>query len=75
MKLECNIDAQGSRVRGTVGTLILVLAVLLALAAWLTGWNWLWWPTAGCTVAANVMLFQAANSWCAIRAMGGKTGI
>ena len=75
MKLTCNIDARGCRVRGISGTLMMLLAVLLALAVWLTGWNWLWWSVAGCALAAAAQLFEAANGWCVLRAMGYKTRI
>lgn len=73
MKFTCNIDAKGARVRGIGGTILMLLAILLALAVWLTGLNWLWWPVAGCTLGGAVQLFEAANSWCVFRAMGYKT--
>ena len=75
MKLTCNIDARGCRIRGISGTIVMLLAVLLALAVWLTGWNWLWWPVAGCALAAAAQLFEAANGWCVLRAIRGKIGI
>jgi hypothetical protein len=75
MKLSCNIDQQGSRVRGISGTILMVLAISMTLAAWFTGWNWLWWPIAGCGIGGAAQLFEAANSWCVIRAMGYKTRI
>ena len=75
MKLTCNIDAKGSRVRGISGTILMGLAILSALAVWLTGWNWLWWATAGCALGCAVQLFEAANGWCVLCAMGFKTKI
>jgi hypothetical protein len=75
MALQCNIDAKGSRIRGIGGTILMALAVILVLLAWFTGWNWLWWPVAGCSLGGAIQLFEAANSWCVIRAMGYKTKI
>ncbi len=72
MKLKCNIDAQGSRIRGISGSAFMVLAIVLALVAWCTSWSWLWWPVAGCALGGAAQLFEAANSWCVIRAMGYK---
>lgn len=73
MKLSCNIDQRGSKVRGISGTILMALAIMLALLAWFTGWNWLWWPVVGCGLGGAMQLFEAANSWCMIRAMGFKT--
>ncbi|MDA8378148.1 MAG: hypothetical protein M0Z50_14035 [Planctomycetia bacterium] len=42
MKLNCNIDSQGSLIRGIGGSTLLGLAIVLALVAWCTSWSWLW---------------------------------
>jgi hypothetical protein len=73
MKLQCNIDDSGARLRGISGTVLMALAILLALTAWCTGWSWLWWPTAGCALGGAVQLFEANQRWCVIRAMGYQT--
>ncbi|MCL5946047.1 MAG: hypothetical protein M1472_04250 [Planctomycetes bacterium] len=75
MKLNCNIDSQGSLIRGIGGSTLLGLAIVLALVAWCTSWSWLWWLIAVCTMGGVAQLFEAANSWCVIRALGYKTKI
>lgn len=75
MKLTCNIDPKGSRMRQLGGSMLLVLAVALAIVAWGTRTAWLWYPAAGLAAGGGFMLFEGLNGWCALRAMGFKTKI
>ncbi len=73
MSHACNIDARGKTIRMVMGWIFLLAAVALGLAAWLLARYWLWLPMGGCFVVGAVMVYEAANRWCVLRAMGVKT--
>ena len=75
MALTCNIDQRGRTARGITGTVFMILAIAMAIASWLTGIAWFWWLVALFAALGSFTLFEAANSWCALRAMGIKTKI
>ncbi|HMD53629.1 MAG TPA: hypothetical protein VKJ65_03645 [Phycisphaerae bacterium] len=75
MALTCNIDQRGRMVRGIAGTVFMILAIAMAIASWLTGMVWLWWLVALFAALGAFTLFEAANGWCVLRAMGIKTKI
>ena len=76
MAFTCNIDRRGRRVRGVVGGVVVLIGVGLAAAAWWTGLGLaLGVPAAAAILAGAFGLFEAANGWCAVRAMGFKTPV
>lgn len=75
MKLACNIDSRGIRVRLIGGCLLGGISILLAIAAWWSAATWLWWPAGGLALGSAVMIFEARRGWCVLRAMGFKTRI
>jgi hypothetical protein len=75
MGLTCNIDQHGRKARGISGMVFMLLAIGSAAAAWLTGNVLFWWLVALFAASGAFMLFEAANGWCAARAMGFKTKI
>jgi hypothetical protein len=73
MKLTCNIDVRGARLRRVWGVLCILTGAVLAGMAWAAGPWWLW-IIAGAAVAAGAFaLFEARKKWCAMRALGVKT--
>jgi hypothetical protein len=75
MKLTCNIDRRGARLRMIGGSVAGVIGILLALTAWWTGIEWMWWPALGFLIPGSIMIFEARNGWCVLRAMGIRTRI
>lgn len=76
MGLTCNIDRRGKRVRAILGVILVLSALGLAIAAWLTGRHLALGVPAGFALLAGLFgLFEAANGWCAVRAMGYKTPV
>lgn len=74
MGLTCNIDRRGKRVRATLGVILVLSALGLAAGAWMTGRYVALGVPAGIALLAGLFgLFEAANAWCAVRAMGYKT--
>jgi len=74
MGLTCNIDRRGKRVRAILGAVLILSALGLAIAAWTTGRHTAFGVPAGIALLAGLFgLFEAANGWCAVRAMGCKT--
>jgi hypothetical protein len=76
MGLTCNIDRAGQRARGVVGIVLVVGAGIAfyfgatgegnaAIGAWIAG--------VGLLLGGAFCLFEAANGWCAVRAMGFRT--
>ncbi len=74
--LTCNIDRRGQRARALVGVILLIGAGAAfylgatrdgsaSTASWITG--------ASLVVGGLFCLFEAANGWCAVRAMGFRT--
>ncbi|NNM87305.1 MAG: hypothetical protein HKL95_02170 [Phycisphaerae bacterium] len=74
MNHGCNIDdPRGKTIRMVLGRIFLGASLALGVAAWLLARNWLWYPMGGCFVVGGVMLYEGANRWCILRAMGIKT--
>ncbi len=74
--LACNIDRTGQRARAAVGiVLVLGAAIAFYFAASGTGNASLVSLIAGIClfVGGGFCLFEAANGWCAVRAMGFRT--
>jgi hypothetical protein len=74
--LTCNIDRRGQRARAAVGVVLLVASgVAFYLAATRSGTP----STVSLVVGISLVvgglfcLFEAANGWCAVRAMGFRT--
>lgn len=74
--LICNIDRRGQRARAAVGIVLLVASAISFVLATRSD--------AGASTVAIIVgislacggifcLFEAANGWCAVRAMGYKT--
>jgi len=73
--MECNIDAQGARIRLTWGIMALLGGlVLVALAFWSGTW-WLWLIAITCVLSGAFAIFESRKKWCALRAMGIKTPV
>jgi hypothetical protein len=73
MKLTCNIDQRGRRVRmigglmtDSIGTVLLVAGILMERGE-LIG------PGVVLILAGGFMVFEAVAGWCALRALGFKT--
>lgn len=74
MGLTCNIDRRGKRVRAILGVILVLGALGFAAGAWMTGRYVAFGLPAGMALLAGLFgLFEAANGWCAVRAMGYKT--
>ncbi len=73
MSHVCNIDARGKAIRMAVGWIFLLASLVLGLAAWLLVRYWLWVPMGGSFAVGGAALYEAANRWCVLRAMGIKT--
>ena len=73
IKLTCNIDPKGARIRRIGGATLLALAGLLGYLAWYEQILWLWYAAAGIACGGGLMLFEGINGWCVLRAMGFKT--
>lgn len=74
MALQCNIDAQGKRIRLIGGILMSIAAILLiALWAWGSGSMLAWAISLFVLVAGAFMIFEARQGWCVMRAMKFKT--
>jgi hypothetical protein len=74
--LTCNIDRAGQRARGIVGIVLVIGAGIAFYFAATSGGN----AALGALIAAIGLLlggafclFEAANGWCAVRAMGFRT--
>ncbi len=76
MALQCNIDAQGKRIRLTGGIIVSIAAILLiAFWAWGSGSMLAWTISLLVLVAGAFMIFEARQGWCVMRAMGFKTRV
>lgn len=73
LKLPCNIDRKGARMRRIGGAMLLTLAAIIAGLAWHIPSKWLWYVAAGMAIGGGFMLFEGLNGWCVLRAMGIKT--
>ncbi|MGP1310888.1 MAG: hypothetical protein ACTS27_11890 [Phycisphaerales bacterium] len=73
--LTCNIDRSGKRARAIAGALLLVGAAGAFYAAAVNPSARVVGIVAGVSAAIGgaFCLFEAANGWCAVRAMGFKT--
>ena len=75
MALQCNIDAQGVRVRRVWGWSNLFAAAVFAAAGVWTAQPWLG-IVAGLAALLGILgLFEARHQWCVMRAMGIRTRI
>ena len=75
--MQCNIDANGKKVRfigGTISTLIGLVLVGLALGKIIEG-VWVWPLAIAVLVSGGFQIFEARAGWCVIRAMGFKTRV
>lgn len=76
MALACNIDERGRTYRYRIGYALLGLGIGLglALAQW---WSVRVGLLSGGLLAAGgaFAVFEARNSWCAVRALGFKTRV
>ena len=72
----CNIDAKGKRVRLIGGFVVLDIALVLAIAVWMT-WlpTWVLIPALAALLSGLFMMYEGWAGWCAVRAMGIKTPI
>jgi hypothetical protein len=76
MKLSCNIDRQGRRVRRLGGLVMLLIgAVLLAVWAVPAGGACAWTGSVVLLAAGAFCVFESQTGWCAVRAMGFKTRV
>jgi hypothetical protein len=73
MKLTCNIDERGARLRRVWGVLCILAGIVLGALAWAVGPWWLWIGAAVAVAAGAFALFEARKKWCAMRALGVKT--
>lgn len=74
--LTCNIDRRGRRARGALGAILLVAAtVCFVVGVGRDGAAFTGAMIAGAALAVGGLfcLFEAANAWCAVRAMGFRT--
>lgn len=71
MGLTCNIDRRGQRVRAAIGVVLIVLAITALLGLGERDWVRVTSIVAG--VLGFFALFEAANGWCALRALGVRT--
>lgn len=74
--LTCNIDRRGRRARAATGIVLLAAAGLaFTLGATRSGGLSLPWGIAvvSLLIGGGFCLFEAANGWCALRAMGIRT--
>ena len=75
LNMQCNIDAQGARIRLTWGIMALLGGlVFVGLALWSETW-WLWLIAIVCVLAGAFAIFESRKKWCALRAMGFKTPV
>jgi len=73
MKLTCNIDERGAKVRRIWGLLCFAVAAAAAGLAVIASLWWLGLLAAGSAAAGALAFYEARNKWCVIRAMGIKT--
>lgn len=73
--MTCNIDRRGKRVRGAAGVVCALIGAALAAWALLGAGLWVWVGAAAFVAAGAFSLFEAANGWCAVRAIGWKTKV
>lgn len=73
MRLTCNIDQRGSRVRLLVGVITDVVGVSLLVAGIFYDSAGLLVAGVALSVAGGFMIFEGARGWCALRAFGIKT--
>lgn len=74
--LACNIDRTGQRARGILGiALVIVAGIAFALSAIIEGGGAVaaLFVGIGLVLGGAFCLFEAANGWCAVRAMGFRT--
>ena len=73
--MQCNIDSRGKVARLITGciTLIIGIAVMVAVAtALISGW-WTWLLGIMLLAFGGFQIFEAWAGWCVVRAMGFKT--
>ena len=74
--LVCNIDRKGRAMRAAFGVVCLVLAAAGGVIVWLAGLGfWGWAAVAGVALGGLFGLFEAANGWCVVRALGYRTRV
>ena len=72
MAMCCNLDKRGRRIRGTIGTCIVIAGLLTIGLTWPpTAGQWV--GGAGLTLFGSFILFEALKGWCAAKAMGIRT--
>ena len=75
MKLVPNIDHRGRRARFVGGIVIAVGGVGLVIAGLVRDGTALWIGGIVALIVGGFMVFEAANGWCLLRAMGIKTPV
>ncbi len=63
-----NLDMSGRRVRGVIGSLVLIVGIIIA-------GDVLWWLGLIFVVAGLFAIFEAVRGWCVLRACGIRTKI
>lgn len=63
-----NLDMSGRRVRGVIGTIVLIAGIIIA-------GDILWWLGLIFVVAGLFAIFEAVRGWCLLRACGIRTKI
>jgi len=75
--MQCNIDANGKKVRfigGSITTLIGLVLLGLALGKVIEG-GWVWPVVVITLLSGAFQIFEARAGWCVVRAMGFKTPV
>lgn len=76
MALVCNIDQRGRQYRYRIGFVLLLLGVVVGYALLQLLPGKLGWLLGGALALAGAFaVFEAANGWCAARALGFKTRV
>ena len=76
MRLSCNIDSRGKRLRLILGLFNLVVGLVLTILWALPSGGWVSWTI--CVVVVMLggfQIFEARAGWCVVRAMGFRTPI
>lgn len=77
MRLKCNIDRLGRRVRLGAGAIVEAAGaiVLLLRVAGIIDGDWPWIVGVSAIAGGTFMIFEGAMGWCAVRAMGFRTPV
>jgi membrane-bound ClpP family serine protease len=73
MKLSSNIDRRGRKVRLVAGIFVDACGVALIVTRLFRGGTGILIGGIAATLFGSFMIFEAANGWCLLRAMGFKT--